>query len=476
MPQKQIRTVKAGSLHFSNLDKKPSGTAAETSDTVVTNAFTGSGLLVEPDGLEYGSTHFSNLDTKPNKRNNKVSAKKLKADAGMGDDGEDDDSNFEFDQDTSVADDDGDDIDASQERNVGAIENDINPAAGYLDQDHTSEVVNADNEDGMEEDGLQWDESEDGDDDGDFNVEGDEEDDGEEDADGENAIAAELEPPEDNSAVPISDIRKLDDTMTNVAFVMHAGNLLAIKDTTVVAHMTKVSAKKHGILDVYGTKTFAGLMAEEVKKHGLSAALRANNFRTERIDFTTSKVVAKTIAAETKRIQARVQKQNEIKAAVQEQSVAIAAVGMSRKFFKDVPNPLMASLSSALAAAGVRNPDRFLQKEFAAHGAAYIQAALEVANKLAAQSEEVRNGYADALDMTCETMDDVDDAAAPIVKVADDDGFDMEGDDDGMEDVGSADITAALVRRPARRLQASAQPITPNALANAMLNGSVPMF
>ena len=89
----------------------------------------------------------------------------------------------------------------------------------------------------------------------------------------------------------------------------------------------------------------------------------------------------------------------------------------------------------------MRGAGNVIRAMFAQHGVSYAKSILTLANKISAMPEDVRNQYAEALDLTND--DDFDVAA------------DMEDDEsDDMEDAIPASVTAALVS-PARRQTAA---------------------
>lgn len=500
MAIKQLRKVKAGTLHFSNLDKRPKDLSIlDHEDTTVTNAMEPAGLI-DPETYESGDLHFSNLD-KVNK--NLTKSKTVKAGARKITAGD-------------IADEIPSGTDGSN--NISTIDNDVDPVQDYLDTDEADtllENAQGDTElgasngnvdtlgDGEENifdptmleadtDGdTDWDE-EDGDDDLPTPPEEEALDVAIQDssADDQLGLSGEVEEDFDN-AMPIGEIRQVDDTIQNVAFVMQAGSktLCVVKDTTVIASMSPARAKKAQVSDVYASAAYHHLLTQEAKKHGLMSALVANGFATERLNLSASKVVAKTIKLEAASIERRLTKVQAAKQEALDQSIAIAAVGISRNFFNQVDNPLRAALEQELVQAGMKNPQRMLQRIFASHGQGYIQNALALAHKLSAMNEQVRADYAEALDLVNEAPEE----AVELVSrrrvqanefggdAEEDDGYEFEGDESEQSPV-TANLTAALLRRPSKVTAAQvgnkAAPtnLSASSVTDAVLRGDTPLF
>jgi hypothetical protein len=132
-----------------------------------------------------------------------------------------------------------------------------------------------------------------------------------------------------------------------------------------------------------------------------------------------------------------------------DQSLAIAAVGINKRYFKDYPNPLKAALLQQLTQAGVRGAASLVSAAFSEHGVEYARSILALAQKISAMPEEVRDNHAESLDMTSDG-DFMEDEDTEVVGLAED-----EDGEDEFEDFGTgapASVTAALERSSPRRL------------------------
>jgi hypothetical protein len=153
-----------------------------------------------------------------------------------------------------------------------------------------------------------------------------------------------------------------------------------------------------------------------------------------------------------------------------EQSMAIASVGINRNMFKGQTNELRAALEGELRRLSVRGANKILSHAFAEHGPSYAKQVLELAKKISAMPEEVRDGYVEALDMNTGVMDEPGEDMVPI-------GSDLmdDGDDDLDDDFEQNTLSAAL--RPAHRIQASAAANGKYSVtANEILNGKRQLF
>lgn len=502
MAIQKLRKVRAGTLHFSNHDKRPKDLSIlDVEDTSVTNAAEPAGLI-DPESYESGDLHFSNHDkTNKNLRKNpnvKASARKIVAsDIPSGTDGSNNISTIDNGTDPVqdyLGTDEADTLleNAQGDTELGASGGNVDTLGDGEENIFDPTMLEADaDEDGTDGD-PDWDEDDDEDGDGlptppeeealDVAVQ-------DSGADDQLGLAADTEECFDN-ALPIGEIRQVDDTIQNVAFVMQAGSktLCVVKDTTVVASMTLARAKKAQVADVYASAAYHHLLTQEAKKHGLMSALVANGFATERLNLSASKVVAKTIKLEAASIEKRLTKVQAAKQEALDQSIAIAAVGISRSFFNQVENPLRAALEHELVQAGLKNPQRMLQRIFASHGQGYIQNALALAHKLSAMSEQVRADYAEALDLVNDAPEEAVEMTGRRVQANEfggdtegEDGYEFDGDESEQSPV-AGNLTAALLRRPSKvtaaqvGTKASPNNLSASAMTDSVLRGDTPLF
>lgn len=274
-----------------------------------------------------------------------------------------------------------------------------------------------------------------------------------------------------------------DDDGQLLAYALSGSNLLVMRKNRVIASLSKKQAELRSTADIYTTDQFQDATSSEVRRHGLRAGLKNMGFVLAKINIAKSSVVNKRVNAKVEKLTASVRRNNSDYDKVMAQSLAIASVGINRALFKDVPNPLKAHLEDQMRLAGIQGGQRMVRAAFAKYGVEYAKSVVTLAQKLAAQPNEARKMYAEALDMTDDEgvfediADDVETDATvtdlefndPSVDFVDaaEDSFDNLEDQDIEEDVFASNrsITAALSRPgiQSRSKQSS----------NAHLNGSI---
>ncbi len=320
----------------------------------------------------------------------------------------------------------------------------------------------------------------------------DAEDDLEDDLDEGEVDAAEEPPVEIEDTVPQGEAQDLvdidetpDDEVSDVVFAAYNGRLSVIKANRIIATMTERRAIQAKCLDIYMEEQFQEVTAHALDTKGLRKGLKSMGFIMAKVNVEKNSVVEARVKAQVSKTTASVRAKAEEHTKVMAQSLAIASVGVNRRFFKGYENPLKDALVAALVSAGVRNGHRLVSAAFAQHGTAYAQSIVQLATKISADTEEVRDNYADSLDMT---SGDLDDNIVPVG--ADADNLD-EGSWDDADDVADVDedfaadisvegaLATAGVRRP---VTASLQHQAPrnkgqySVAASRIIAGDAPLF
>lgn len=363
---------------------------------------------------------------------------------------------------------------------IAQIPNEVDPAAGYLEQDSGMPIINnasAEEVAADTEEDLESDDTEDGFDDevssefedladlgndGEVDAElSDEFDDGGDDMSplGEAMVEDETEPleptevdsdeaPMDFEAEPsaddvaLLDVDSVDDTATDdVAFATVANVVHVMKGNRIIASMGPASARKVGMSDLYTTDQFHDVVEASLQKKGLRKGLVQSGFVLAKVKITaSSKATAKVVEAKVAtQVNAKMQALASRDEAM-DQSLAIAAVGINRQYFKGASNELKAALETQLTQMGVRGASRMIRAAFAEHGVSYAKSIVTLAKKISAMPEEVRDQYASALDMTND--EDFDDGV--------DEEMEASPEDDFMDEIPNS-VTAALSGTPYRR-------------------------
>jgi hypothetical protein len=267
-----------------------------------------------------------------------------------------------------------------------------------------------------------------------------------------------------DESVAIADADEISDQVDGdeLQFATIANAVHVIRSNRIIASIGPVSAKKAGVADVYMTPQYQDVVAANIDAKGLRKGLVQSGFILAKVAIKASKHTAKAVqakveAAVSSKVEA-LHKQNK----AMEQALAIAAVGINRRYFKDANNDLKTNLEAELVQAGLRGGQNIVRAMFAQHGVSYAKSILTLATKIAAMPEEMRNQYADALDMT-----EDEDFGGDMEAEADDEMMDEEEDFDPIP----ASVTAALqspVRRNAVLLTAGVRSPT----AMSILTGS----
>jgi hypothetical protein len=190
----------------------------------------------------------------------------------------------------------------------------------------------------------------------------------------------------------------------DLQFATTASAVHVIRSNRIIASMGKATAAKIGAADIYLTPQFQDVVVAATTSKGLRKGLVQSGFILASVRLSGSKLSASAVKSQVEagmraRIEASAKQQKAM-----EQSLAIAAVGINRRFFKDVNNELKANLEAELVQAGVRGGQNIVRAMFAQHGVSYAKSILTLATKIAAMPEEMRDQYADALDMTEDEM------------------------------------------------------------------------
>lgn len=527
MKLKKLKVQASTSTHFENETNAP---ASEDAGAMLNHQ--SPGTLIDPEDDEGGNTHTPvEASKKPVVNAKKKAGTPVKAEfpPGAADkfkknakdvagDDEDEDEDEEVDADLHGKDD-------NCKQDVGHIPNDVDPAAGYLtnaseEDDEEDEDVEDPDEIDADFDGApaslskgsnpqsvleagddDWDDGE-GDDSGSSgggeggggdefgtddaaftNMNGD---DITDDADQEEVDEPATATAPAGDEMPLCDIDAMNDDGDDVVFANTGTRLIALKGTRAIAHLSKKLAVKAGFDDVYLSDNFQDAVGVEMAKVGLRKGLVAMGFALAKVNVAKSEVLNKRVEAKVKTVTAAVRRSSQASTAKLEQCMAIAAVGINRKYFKDTENQLRAALESEMQAAGMRGASKMIQRVFAEHGVSYAKSMVTLANKLSEMTQAGRDAIAEALDMTDESdfedNDDLfgdstsEDFQAEQASGDDDSGFADEFDDE----LETPDTVQAALLRPARKLQrqvsASRQAKQQlSASAAAILNGDVPL-
>jgi hypothetical protein len=301
----------------------------------------------------------------------------------------------------------GDGCDETGQQDTQHMPNDVDPAAGYLTVGDAPDAKTAPTLPNAQS----GDEFEDGDGanpQSDLTVESDVGDVDEFDDAMEDPGATHLEEVDDTDLgdagaedMALLDVDGADDEADDVVFANIGTSVKVIKANRIIASMGKKAAAKAGCANDYLSDNFATVTASLMEEHGVRAGLKKMGFVLATVNLAKADVLNKRVEAKATKLTAGLRAQAEEQTESMEQCLAIAAVGINRAgYFKDVRNELRAALEDEFSAAGVRGAEKLIRRVFASKGVDYAKAILTIANQLKEKPLEVRNAFANALDMT----------------------------------------------------------------------------
>jgi hypothetical protein len=408
-------------------------------------------MLIDPEEFDSGFTHSQDIPKFPGAKKAPTIAKKVKANG----------SQELIDKELPAGSPSGGD-------NISQIPNDTDPSAGYLEKESGLPVINNVSAEFVDDDELDDEEESSEFDDlphinatvvNEDNVGDEFEDlgtDDEEFSEEPAPVEAEgmagtpnEEDPEDFAGqstvdeLPLVDVDEVPDTegSEDLTFAVTASNVLVIRRDRVIASMGPRQAKKIGVQTFYLGDQFHDVTAHAIDTKGLRKGLIQQGFVLARVKVTAIKAISKIVSKKVEAGMAVRREQIEARDKALEHSLAIAAVGINKRYFKDAENPLKAALIVELKSAGVRGASQIVSTAFGEYGVKYAKSILTLANKISAMPEEVRDGHAEALDMTSD--EDFDDT--PIEVESDTE------DEDKFEDLGHGSTVTAALSTPYHR-------------------------
>lgn len=368
----------------------------------------------------------------------------------------DGDDDTEVDADTTVLDNDidpslGNGNDATLQNNMGVTELEVNAGEGD-DEDWDAPPVTTD-EDLAEDDLADMEDQEDG-------------------TEVEQDLETVVEPEDviGADAVSVLDIDETDDgAVDDVAFAAAGTRLMCIKANRIIATMTGRMAVASGRNDQYLTDQFQQVTAMQIKEKGLRKGLKSMGFALATVSLAKQSVLKAQVQKEVTKTTAAVRKVNADKEKAFAQSLAIASIGINRKMFKDAENPLRAHLEGEFRRMGIQGGGRLLAHAFAEYGPAYAKQVVQLAHKISAMPEEVRDGYVDMMDMGSGVMDEPEEDMVPIGA--------EDGDEDEFDEEDFGQSVEATLARPGTKIKAHAAASGKYSVeANQILAGQRPLF
>jgi hypothetical protein len=156
---------------------------------------------------------------------------------------------------------------------------------------------------------------------------------------------------------------------------------------------------------VFNTSNFGKATLVAAATGGVKAALKEMGFKGLKQSLSVNKALAREVQL---RVEARAQelaKEKDVFVRDFMASLATAAVGINKGFFKDESNPIKMQLWNALSSAGIQNPEVLIDQAFKVAGDEYHRTLLSRAEKIASMSSESKDQLATAiLDMSYQSV------------------------------------------------------------------------
>lgn len=164
---------------------------------------------------------------------------------------------------------------------------------------------------------------------------------------------------------------------------------------TASSETTNVSA------DLFSGPSFRNLVHASAKENGVQAAFDELGFKPIEASVDVESYVQSEVEsrAESLSADARDNFENMRKdyASRFEAALATAADGINKNFFRDVKNPVKGALVSALASAGIRNPEKLVAQAFAKHNEQYLKGLVGKTGEIMANDLAVQNQLTEAI-------------------------------------------------------------------------------
>lgn len=173
----------------------------------------------------------------------------------------------------------------------------------------------------------------------------------------------------------------------------------AFYKNTPVAYATLSSSITHK--DIFHQPVFAEAVLASAKVNGISKALKDMGFKPFMANLSVRDNVNKLVASEIEKTKEELSKENAEKQADYDNrllaALSTAAIGINRGFFRNLSNPIKASLWNSLSAVGVRNPEALIDSVFMSQSDSYHKTLFEKAKEIVSKPLEIQNELAKAV-------------------------------------------------------------------------------
>lgn len=149
--------------------------------------------------------------------------------------------------------------------------------------------------------------------------------------------------------------------------------------------------------DIFDQPNFGVAVCAGAKHIGPVSILKEMGFKPIVRELQVSSYVARQAEATANEYKSGLDKENEVHKERLMAALATAAIGLNRKFFVGLDNPLKSSLCSALSSAGVRSPEVLIDTAFKASCDNYHKILFAKASEILSKPDEVQESLAKAV-------------------------------------------------------------------------------
>lgn len=209
-----------------------------------------------------------------------------------------------------------------------------------------------------------------------------------------------------------------------LSFELSGDKLTAYVGTTPVATLEKAKAGENA--GVIHSNSFAQAIKHTAKQQGVERALAHFNFDLISVDLPIPAFVQEKAEAQIKGEREKFETATKSLRSDYRNSLQIVSAGLNKSFFKGKGNVLKAALFDELAATGVRNPAKIIDKVFAAHSDAYHTLLLEMAEDMMGKNAEARKQIAEAIGVANYQVAEMDEESEDSEESSENDGGSVE--------------------------------------------------
>lgn len=194
--------------------------------------------------------------------------------------------------------------------------------------------------------------------------------------------------------VELEEVDLMDTVEGGLSIARHEDVIVAYRGPVPVATLKEENAGQNK--PVFRSSGFSKAIITLASTEGPSA-LANLGFESVKIKVPLKTVLENKVSAKVEVAKAKFEEQAKTFQEDMEQCLGLALAGMNKGFFKGKNNVLKNAFINELAAAGIRNPAKVVDKVFAGYSEEFSKNLLEKAFELSSKSLETRNELAEAI-------------------------------------------------------------------------------